>query len=166
MPEELIIRLAGEPKGKGRHRSRLVTPRGGRAPFVMQHPDPATAKYESHLRYAAQQVMVGRPLLSGQLRVVVYVFRAIPTSMPKWKQDLARDKILRPAVKPDWDNYGKICDALNKIVWTDDSLIVSGHVEKFYSEAPELVVSVEELPVPTRASKPAPALSLFAEAAE
>lgn len=39
-----------------------------------------------------------------------------------------------PVVKPDWDNYGKlVSDALNGLVYHDDSQIVFAEVRKLYS---------------------------------
>ncbi|MCJ2128697.1 RusA family crossover junction endodeoxyribonuclease, partial [Methylobacterium sp. E-045] len=40
-------------------------------------------------------------------------------------------------------NIGKICDALNEVVWGDDSTVVDGIVRKFYSDNPELVITVQ-----------------------
>lgn len=51
------------------------------------------------------------------------------------KLKLAEDNILRPTVKPDWDNISKnICDALNGLAYTDDKAIVDGSVHKYYSK--------------------------------
>ena len=49
-----------------------------------------------------------------------------------------------PAVsKPDGDNFAKIVgDALNKIVWADDSQIVMWQIFKSYSATPGMRVSV------------------------
>lgn len=146
---KIVIRLTGEPQAKGRHRSRMVETKDGRR-FIGNYPDPATAKYESHLRLAAQQAMDGRDLLRGQVLVHVVAFVSIPTSMPEWKKEMARARVLRPTAGRDWDNYGKICDALNKVVWVDDAQIVRGVVDKFYSDVPELVVIAEEQRIPTR----------------
>ena len=37
-----------------------------------------------------------------------------------------------PTTKPDWDNHGKLTDALKGIVWKDDSQVVLQNVEKVY----------------------------------
>ena len=142
MSDRITICLDGAPRGKGRHRSRVVAARG-RKPFVQEYPDPETARYEAALSAAAQAVMVGREPLTGPLVVVVYAFMPIPTSWPKGRQREARQRIIRPQTKPDWDNIGKVCDALNGIVWGDDACVVDGSVRKFYAEVPELVITVE-----------------------
>ncbi|MCJ2129200.1 RusA family crossover junction endodeoxyribonuclease [Methylobacterium sp. E-045] len=159
MSEQIVITLPGEPRGKGRHRARVVAPRGGKKPFVQEYPDPETARYEAALRTAAAVVMVGRLPLSGPLVVVVYAFMPIPTNWSQAKKREARNGLIRPVVKPDWDNIGKICDALNEVVWGDDSTVVDGIVRKFYSDNPELVITVEPW-VPAIATLGASALAL------
>jgi Holliday junction resolvase RusA-like endonuclease len=46
-------------------------------------------------------------------------------------------------VKPDLDNIIKQLDALNGIVWKDDSKIAALTSTKSYSEEPRLVINVE-----------------------
>lgn len=101
------------------------------------------AQLQDAIRDAAQAVMVGREPLTGPLVVVVYAFMPIPASWPKGRQREARQRLIRPQTKPDWDNIGKVCDALNGIVWGDDACVVDGSVRKFYAEVPELVITVE-----------------------
>lgn len=49
----------------------------------------------------------------------------------------------RPLVKPDWDNIGKkYSDMYNANVWLDDSLVVSGTVNKFYSILPRIEIKL------------------------
>ncbi len=46
-------------------------------------------------------------------------------------------KWLRPTVRPDIDNYLKLCcDALNNVAYSDDSWIVAAGVEKGYVDDP------------------------------
>ncbi len=141
MPDPIVIRLAGEPRGKGRARSTMIRPKG-RAPFISTYSQPETAMYESHLRLAAQDAMEGRMPLSGQLQVVILARFSIPASWSARKQKEARLGLLRPTKKPDFDNIAKLCDPMNKVVWTDDAIIVDGAVRKLFGEAPELVFIV------------------------
>ncbi|GLS44394.1 RusA family crossover junction endodeoxyribonuclease [Methylobacterium brachythecii] len=142
MSDRITIVLEGPPRGKGRHRTRVVA-MPGRAPFAQEYPDPKTKQYEAALSGVAKAEMIGREPLSGPLRVVVFAFMPIPASWSKSQKREARNRIIRPVTKPDWDNLGKVCDALNGIVWGDDAAVVSGQVEKYYSDEPELVVTVE-----------------------
>ena len=137
----VVITLPGVPRGKGRHRSRIITPRG-RKPFVSQYPDPETAAYEADLAAMARQAMVGLALLDEALSLEVEAFVPVPASWSDLKANDALAGRIVPTGKPDWDNYGKICDALNGIVWRDDSLVVAGQVIKAYSATPCLRVSV------------------------
>jgi Holliday junction resolvase RusA-like endonuclease len=140
MGERVVIRLAGEPEGKGRPRFNRQT---GRA-----YTPAATQKYESALRYVAQDAMGERKPLEGPLKVVVVACLPIPASWSKKKQREAQMRILRPTGRPDVDNLVKMIDACNDIVWRDDSQIVDCLVRKFYSDTPELVITVESAPVP------------------
>lgn len=102
-----------------------------------------TVNYESRLALAAQQVMAGRALLDGPLRVDVVAYVPIAESKPKkWKADALAGRV-RPVKKPDGDNILKgISDALNLIVWVDDSQIVDARVRKYYSDAPRVEVTI------------------------
>lgn len=149
MLDAITIELAGEPRGKGRPRFVRAT---GRA-----YTPADTARYESHLRLAAQDAMAGRPPLEGPLRVAIVARLPIPESWSRKKRDQARLGMLMPTVKPDADNLVKMIDALNEIVWRDDKQAVDVHVRKVYSDRPALVITVEPA---------AAAGSLFAQAAE
>lgn len=153
MSEKLEIRVLGEPKEKARHRSRFVRPKDGRPGFIQNYSDPTTAKYEHRIQHAAQQAMAGRDsLLEGPLRVTILAFRSMP-NFPAWKRKAVAERTLRPTTKPDLDNLVKVVDALNKVVWNDDSQIVDITARKYFSEIPELVITVEELPLPIRPAR-------------
>lgn len=136
----ISITLAGPPLGKGRVRFVKAT---GRT-FTPER----TVTFESRLAFEAQHVMNGRPLLEGPLSVSMRVFMAIPESKPKrWKADALARRVF-PTKKPDADNFAKMLDALNMIVWVDDSQIVELGVCKRYSDAPRMEITVEEMQEP------------------
>lgn len=134
------IWLPGEPRGKGRPRARIA--RSAKGPFISFYPDPETAKYERALAYTASVIMAGRTALDEPLSVAVDAFLSVPASWTNRERDKALTGQRCPTGKPDSDNFLKIVDALNGIVWRDDSLIVRAIVGKFYSENPGLLVSV------------------------
>lgn len=133
----IVIELAGQPKGKGRARFARAT---GRA-----YTPANTRQYEGHLRLAAQAAMVGRDPIDKPVTMAVQVSIPIPASWSKSKQAEAKLGLLRPTSRPDADNYLKAAaDALNEIVFSDDSLVVDAHVSKFYSAKPGMRIEVAE----------------------
>ncbi len=139
----IVIRLAGEPVGKGRARSRIVKAKGGAAPFVQTYTPEKTRNYEGNLRFAAQMAIGSLPPIDAPIAMTVTAARSIPTSWSKKKQAAARAGEIWPTSKPDADNYLKTAkDGLNKIVYRDDCLVVVATVVKVYSERPELLIVV------------------------
>jgi Holliday junction resolvase RusA-like endonuclease len=140
----VVITLAGPPRGKGRPRA-TVNPRTG---FARVYTDDRTARYESQLRYAAQQEMAGRPPTAQPIRVMVEArFQPAPSWSAK-KQQAALAGHIRPATTPDADNLLKCLDALNGVAWVDDRQIVDAVIRKVYAEAPALVVTIETITPP------------------
>lgn len=131
----IVVRLRGTPRAKERPRTNMKTQ-------VVYTPK-KTVDYESALRFAAGEVMASRPPLEGPLVVDILIEREIPVSWPEKKKAAARLRALLPASKPDWENYAKMIDALNLIVWVDDGQIVDGRVRKVYSETPGMTVRVD-----------------------
>ena len=129
--------MDGQPVGKGR-------PRFSRASGTVYTPE-KTARYEERLAWAAQSVMAGRPLLTGGLQVDIEAYMDIPKSKPKTFRAAALAGAIRPTTKPDPDNIAKMLDALNRVVWVDDSQIVTLNVRKHYSDRPRLQITVCEI---------------------
>lgn len=134
MADRITIELAGEPRGKGRHRFVRAT---GHI-----HPDAKTERYEHHLKLAGMVAMRGRAPLEGALRATVLARVKIPASWSRRQREDAVLGITRPTGKPDADNFLKILDALNKVVWLDDAQIVEATIRKVYSTEPGLVITV------------------------
>jgi Holliday junction resolvase RusA-like endonuclease len=130
------IVLLGAPRGKER-------PRLTKAGHV--YTPEKTRNYEAALKFAAQQVMGDRPPVAGPLMLDMRVVMPISPSWPKKRQEAARAGLERPTKKPDWDNFGKVIDALNLVVWIDDGQIVQGSVSKFYGDKPGMWIKVEEV---------------------
>jgi Holliday junction resolvase RusA-like endonuclease len=129
----------GEPVAQGRPRATTIA---GRARLY----DPAKSRnYKEYVRLAASE-HAPAALLEGPLLLSVSIYRSIPKSFSKKKTAQAEAGELRPTSKPDVDNYVKgIKDALNKVIWKDDSQIVSVTVAKFYSQKPRIEVKVQAL---------------------
>ena len=127
--------MDGQPVGKGR-------PRFSRASGTVYTPE-KTARYEERLAWAAQSVMAGRPLLTDALYVTIRAYMDIPKYKPKKWREAAHDGRLHPTTKPDLDNIAKMLDALNRVVWVDDSQIVELRVSKWYSNRPRIEIIVK-----------------------
>jgi Holliday junction resolvase RusA-like endonuclease len=134
------IILAGPPRGKGRPRASVA--KGG---FVRMHTDEKTVKYETQLRYAAQQAMAGRAPTDLPVRISMTIAFAVPESWSKRKKEQALAGVIWPCVKPDCDNSLKLVDALNGIVWVDDKQVVVALVRKVYSTRPGLTIDIDTL---------------------
>lgn len=133
----ITIALDGPTRGKGR--GRAVSTKFGARVFT----DDKTRKYESQLRYAAQQVMAGRVPVQDPVRVYVEARFPIAPSWSRKRRATALAGGAWPCTTPDADNLLKCLDALNQVVWIDDRQIVDAHVRKVYSERPGLTILVE-----------------------
>ena len=77
-------------------------------------------------------------------RVRILLSRMPPKSFSKKKAARALDGLIQPTTKPDLDNVAKtVLDALNGVVWQDDSEITSLTVMKTYGERSYAKVSIE-----------------------
>lgn len=89
---------------------------------------------------------IGTPRLEGPLAVRMVVSVEIARSWSKKKQALALEGSLMPTGKPDLDNVAKLyLDALNGMMWMDDSQIVLFSMEKKYAAAPQVHLKVTEI---------------------
>ena len=141
---DISFTLPGPPRGKGRPRSRIARSRAGQQ-FIAVYTDADTRSYENALRtvgaIAMKRAGLKEPFDCALCVKVVAVF-PIPKSWSLKKQKAAKEGVVRPTTKPDWDNIAKLVDGVNGVVWRDDSQIVSGSVEKVYGASPELRVEV------------------------
>lgn len=129
----------GEPIAQGRPRFAVIA---GHARAY----DPAKSRdYKDYVRLAAAEIAPPK-LLEGALAVAVKVYRPMPKAFSKKKTAEAEAGLVRPTTKPDSDNYLKgIKDALNSVIWKDDSQIVDVHVSKWYSQRPRVEVQIQNL---------------------
>lgn len=134
----LTLTIPGIPVAKGRPR---VTS-AGRFPRVFT---PAkTRRYEDLIRCEAVNAMNGNSPLEEPVCMSVTAYVQPPKSLSKKKRELAAEGTLKPATRPDVDNYAKAAlDGCNAIIFRDDSLVTDLIVRKRYSERPRLVITVE-----------------------
>ncbi|GAC1670781.1 MAG: RusA family crossover junction endodeoxyribonuclease [Ktedonobacteraceae bacterium] len=116
-----IIPIAPVPKGRPRFA------KGGWA-----YTDARTKAFEKECAHAFALAMGDKEPFNCPLSIDV-LFQMHRPKVPKWSV---------PAVKPDLDNLFKgVMDAANKIVYTDDGLIVHQTATKIYGE-PMITVSL------------------------
>lgn len=148
----LDITIPGQPCGKARHRSRIVTPKNGK-PFVASYVDERNDPNVTWERLASVQfrdAWTGKDMVSLPVQVYVVAVGTRPTSVPK---SLGRGRLWRKA-KPDGDNVLKaVCDALvHGGVLEDDKIASRKMVDSLTAadgEAPHTRVIVDVLdPLP------------------
>lgn len=138
----VTFELEGEPRAWERPGATIRF--GGGRPFIHWFVRSEEAAYRESLAWAAKAAMRGKEPTSEPVAVIVHAFMGIPTSWPWKKKQAARSGAILPTGKPDWDNLGKILDALTGIVWTDDAGVVDGRVLKRFSQRPGLRIEVCE----------------------
>lgn len=144
-PVFVCFELTGKPGHKGRHRSRIVVPKGSRKAFVHHYPDPETEAYEKVLAEVAALHMRGKQPTERPVSLLVHAFREVPASWSPRERAAALAGAVVPTSRPDGDNYLKCAqDALNKIVYADDSQVIDARVIKRYDATPALRIEIRE----------------------
>lgn len=131
------IMVPGEPVAQGRPRFNSYTKRA--------HDPAKSRKYKELVGYYAMRHKPNE-LFDCALAVEIDIFRSPPQSISKVKKNSLslKNETLTPVTKPDVDNYAKgIKDALNGVIWTDDSKVVDLRVRKFYSLNPRAEIRVK-----------------------
>lgn len=102
-----------------------------------------TRNFEALVEQYGRQVMGKSEPITGACRMHLYLYREIPASWSNTKKEKADSDMIFPTTKPDSSNILKaVEDALNGVVWKDDSQIVDHVVSKRYSKYPSLVIEV------------------------
>lgn len=133
--------IPGEPIAKARARVFF----NKKANRVMAYTPTKTASFENFIKLIVATEWPRPPIL-GPIIMTIRIFKSMPKSLLKKKINQAENGDIRPVTRPDCDNYLKsISDALNNLVYKDDSQIISVHVHKFYSCIPRTEIEIEEM---------------------
>ena len=144
LPDVLVIEVPGVPVPKGRPKFRSVHTKAG-ANFTTTYTPAKTRDYENLVKMAAGEVMMGRPPLTCPLELELELHLPIPASWSKRKQAAAACGAIRHTKKPDADNCLKsVKDALNEIVWKDDSQAVRIVLSKHYATTARAIVRIKK----------------------
>lgn len=136
---EISFTIPGDPQGKDR-------PRLNHNTKVVYTPT-NTKNYEEAVAWIYRS-KYGSAMFAKDtaLDLRIRAFYRIPESDSMKKKRLKQLGLIRPLIKPDWDNVGKVVsDALNKIAFHDDAQIVDAQVRKFYSFRPRVEVKIKEV---------------------
>ena len=101
-------------------------------------------RYKEDVQWLARTAMKGQDPFQGPIVCDIEFGMPVPISYSPAKRQACLDGELWPIYKPDIDNLAKIIkDALNEIVYDDDSQVVGLRLKKFYSDNPgvEIVVA-------------------------
>lgn len=132
--------VPGKPVGKGRPRA------AKRGKHITLYTPEATAIYESTVALVASQAMAGQPLITAPVDVVMRIMLPVPASWSNRKRDAALGGSLIPTTKPDMDNVIKaIFDAINGVVWGDDTQVADLQVRRRYGAVPGVSVIISAL---------------------
>jgi Holliday junction resolvase RusA-like endonuclease len=135
--EPIHIIVPGEPVAQGRPRFST------RAGHTKVYDPPKSRGYKDYIRTIASSYKRA-DMLAGPVMMRVDIYRGIPKSWTLKKQKQAEDGIIKPTLKPDVDNYVKaIKDALNGIVYVDDSQVTCLIISKYYATEPRVEIRVE-----------------------
>lgn len=140
MSEPITITLAGAPQGKGRARAFL---RGG---HIRHYTPERTRSYEGMIRTAAMDALGNRQAFDEPVELILRAVFPAPASWSNRKRAQAYTGSIKPGKKPDLDNIAKAWnDALNGVVYRDDSLICRMSLEKRYGPQALVVVTVQPM---------------------
>lgn len=136
--------IPGPPVPQGRPRAGKI--QNGRKKGQTVLYDPKESKdYKVYVSLIAQHY-APKKLIEEPLSVQMKIYRGIPKSMAKKDKAAALAGLNRPITKPDNSNYAKgIEDALNGVIYKDDSQIVDLSVSKYYSDNPRVEISIKEI---------------------
>ena len=137
---QIHFQVEGDPKGKGR-------PRFSRAgKFTRVYTDKQTLDYEALIKFFAAEAMGSTDPLETPVSVFLYIRHGVPQSYSKKRTEACLSGLEQPCKKPDIDNVAKTyLDAMNGVVFLDDTQVINLHVKKVYSAVPGVDVMVMEV---------------------
>lgn len=96
-----------------------------------------TKDWENLIKMAAQGKV--KELITDPVFLIINFYLPRPKSLPK--------KVIHHVKRPDLDNLGKaVMDALNGVIWKDDSQVVYKYLHKCYDgERPRVEIAVKPL---------------------
>ena len=136
---QIHFTVEGDPRGKGR-------PRFGRfGKFTRVYTDKQTQDYENLIKFFAAEAMGSTDPLETPVSVYLYIRHGVPQSYSKKRTEACLSGLEQPGKKPDIDNIAKTyLDAMNGVIFKDDTQVIDLHIKKVYSAVPGVDVMVME----------------------
>jgi len=131
---DFVINIEPEPYSRPRMSRKLAL--AGKKNAFYNPRDKYKRKLKKEIESKIKETVKNFQLIDGEVQLYA-VFALTPPkkytgSKNKWK--LVIDRIIKPTVRPDIDNWIKpVMDVLNKLVYTDDGQITKLYVDKIYS---------------------------------
>ena len=139
MTFQVMFSVEGTPIGKGRPKF------ARRGNFVSTYTPTKTRDYEAIIAQAAKEAMATAEPLKTPVAAYIYITVPIPQSYSKKRTEACLKDIERPTKKPDIDNVAKcFLDAMNDVVYKDDTQVLTLHVTKVYGSVGMVEVMVRE----------------------
>lgn len=127
-------------------RARVTTRRIGKRTVAHAYTPKTTVDYELRIRTAAIRAMLGKTPFTGPVFARINCVMPVPASWSKKDRAEALAGKLWPISKPDLDNLKKaVLDAMNGVVFKDDSQVVADAGWKRYGEVPRVEVTIRGL---------------------
>ena len=135
----VTFKVDADPVGKQRAR---YAKRGN---HVMAYTPDKTRNYETLIKAAAIEAMGASEPLETPINLYLYIRAAIPKSLSKKRLEACLNGLEKPIKKPDASNVLKsVEDAMNGVVYKDDSQIINIHVTKVYCSVSGVDICVKE----------------------
>lgn len=151
--QEFLVVLYEEPEGTPRPRFRLINrynianaaAKNGSFVQVYSITGADDQRFMKRL-ISANDFMQFEQVLCTPLEITYDAFFQTPSGFNRTDMFLAEIGCIRPITKPDWDNIGKkYSDMYNSNIWLDDSFVISGTVNKYYSILPRVEIRLKYL---------------------
>lgn len=134
----MTIYIPGNPVGKQRQRHNPENPR--QRPRTPEK----TRAYEQRIGWAWKQAH--GPMYEGPVQIRAIIFLKCPESYPQKTRNAMLSGEILPTKTPDASNVLKSAeDGLNGIAYKDDAQIDNICVERYYSDEPGLLITVEPI---------------------
>lgn len=149
-----VIQLLEEPEGASRPRFRIINKANfsieARMNQFVHVYTPNAQDDHNYMKELTNEELIQLDGLINTPCIIEYnAYLKTPSNYSVTESFLSEIGIIRPNIsKPDWDNIGKkYCDMYNHNVWLDDSMVITGTVNKYYSILPRVEVKLKYLNV-------------------